>query len=216
MSLEASTNADPMSSAEPQLREARGTETSPVSRPLEKSTVAPPKKKTRTAAFFNKANGNDSRRPCYLERMPLEILAEILSYVPYPPSILALARCSKYFCHALVNNSSTTFIWRNARKRCILASGRKLPEPTANFTEASYAAFVFDYGHCEICKSYVRLHYTSYSLRTRVCQHVSVFHIFRAMSVTPNVARQNVEIRGSKYDADTYPLPRRLLCSDQD
>ena len=135
----------------------------------ETSTAAPPKKKVCNRPF-KRAVGDDGRPPCYLDQMPLEILAEILSYVPSPANVLALARCSKYFCHTLVNNPSTTFIWRNARKCCV----PRLPEPTANFTEASYAAFVFDYGRCEICGVYARRMYESYSLRARICRSVSV------------------------------------------
>ncbi|TFY56728.1 hypothetical protein EVJ58_g7461 [Rhodofomes roseus] len=108
----------------------------------------PPKKKARRSGFTKKAAANAERPPCHLTGMPVEILAEILSYIPSPATILALARCSKYLCNTLVNNPSTAFVWREARKRC--AQSYKLPEPTPNFTEASYAAFVFDGG--KVCE----------------------------------------------------------------
>ncbi|KZT65306.1 hypothetical protein DAEQUDRAFT_731572 [Daedalea quercina L-15889] len=142
---------------------------SPVNLVGEVSHARPRKRKVR----FTKSTGravDDGRRPCWLEDIPLEILAEILSYVPSPASVLALARCSKYFCNALVNNPSTTFIWRNARKRCCAYYyGTVLPEPTQNFTEASYAAFVFDGGNCEVCGKYTRRMYESFAIRARVC-----------------------------------------------
>ena len=173
----ASTNIDTMASVEPapQLQNdppaASSVPEASLSNGLVETTaVAPSQKKPRTRLIPGKAGENNVRPPCYLDRMPLEILAEILLYAPSPAVVLALARCSKFFCHTLVNNPSTTFIWRNARKRC----ARNLPEPTSNFTEASYAAFVFDYGKCEICGAYTRSMYKSYSLRARLCSRVSV------------------------------------------
>ncbi|KAF9806262.1 hypothetical protein IEO21_08751 [Rhodonia placenta] len=56
--------------------------------------------------------------PCYLQDLPLEILAEILSYASSPRDVLSLARCNKFFCHTLVNNPDTAFIWRRARECC--------------------------------------------------------------------------------------------------
>ena len=83
----------------------------------------------------------------YLTNMPLEIVAEILSYTT-PRDILALARANKYFC-ATLTDPSCAFIWKKARKQYIPAP---IPDPTPNFTEASYAAFLFDPGHCEVSR----------------------------------------------------------------
>ena len=84
--------------------------------------------------------------PCYLTRIPMELLAEILLYMPSTKCILALARCNKYFCATLVKKSSV-FIWRNVR-----ASSKPyaIPDPTPNFTEPAYAVFIFDSGECEV------------------------------------------------------------------
>ncbi|THG98552.1 hypothetical protein EW145_g7408 [Phellinidium pouzarii] len=76
--------------------------------------------------------------------LPLELLAEILSSTT-PKEVLALARCSRYLCTTLVGNYSTAFIWKNARKSCI----PPIPDPTPNFTEPAYAAYIFDGGPCE-------------------------------------------------------------------
>lgn len=84
---------------------------------------------------------------CELERLPLELVAEVLSHASSPRDILALARCSKYFCRTLVNNPGTDFIWKQARAR---SYPTPIPDPTPNFTEASYAAFLFDKGTCEV------------------------------------------------------------------
>ena len=82
----------------------------------------------------------------YFSHLPLELLAEILSTTS-PKDVLAVARCSKFLCNTLANNKSAEFIWRSARKLC---KPYPLPDPTPNFTEASYAAFVFDHGNCEV------------------------------------------------------------------
>jgi len=85
--------------------------------------------------------------PCHLTRIPMELLAEILLYLPSTKCILAVARCSKYFCNTLVNNRSSVFIWRNVRAAC---KPYAIPNPTPNFTESAYAAFIFDGGECEV------------------------------------------------------------------
>jgi len=86
---------------------------------------------------------------CYLSRIPIELLAEILMYMPSTQTVLALARCSKYFCATLVNNDSSVFIWRNVRAT---SKPYAIPDPTPNFTEPAYAAFIFDCGECEVCR----------------------------------------------------------------
>ena len=85
--------------------------------------------------------------PCHLARAPFDIIAEILSHKCSPRDILSLARCSKYFCNTLVQPSSAS-IWKKARARCLPTP---IPDPLPNFTEASYASFLFDGGECEVC-----------------------------------------------------------------
>lgn len=77
--------------------------------------------------------------------LPLELLAEVLSYTA-PRDILALARTSKYYCATLVANPASKFIWKKARVRY----EPTIPEPTPNFTEPAYAALLFDTGTCEV------------------------------------------------------------------
>ena len=84
---------------------------------------------------------------CYMSLLPLELVAEILSYTASPRDILALARTSKHFCSVLVNNPAAAFIWREARAR---AFPLPIPDFTPNFTEASYAALLFDSKTCEV------------------------------------------------------------------
>lgn len=101
-------------------------------------------------------------RSCYIHRLPAELVADILSYMTTPKEILNLARCSKFFCDTLTHKDSS-FIWRRARKRCI---PEPIPEPTPNFTEAGYAAFIFDGGRCTARD----LHYSrERESRTDVC-----------------------------------------------
>lgn len=104
--------------------------------------------------------------PCYLQDLPLEILAEILSYASSPRDVLSLARCNKFFCHTLVNNPDTAFIWRRARECC---HPMAVPDPTPNFTEASYAAFLFDGGLCDNCGKRTKEPYYSFTTRIRFC-----------------------------------------------
>ena len=84
--------------------------------------------------------------PCHLLRMPFEIVADILQCTSSPKDVLAVARCSKFLCKTLLQTSSD-YIWRNRRKYC---KPLPIPNPTPNFTEASYAAFLFDGGVCEV------------------------------------------------------------------
>lgn len=83
---------------------------------------------------------------CPFTLIPLEILAEVLSYTTSPQDILALARCNKHFCSILANNPGTDYVWKRARQRCL----PPIPDPTIHFTEASYAALIFDKGTCEV------------------------------------------------------------------
>ena len=79
-----------------------------------------------------------------LELIPLEILAEVLSYVNSPKEVLSVARCSKHLCATLLNPSNV-MIWRHARSNCVVPD---LPPPPPGWSESAYAAFVFDEGHC--------------------------------------------------------------------
>lgn len=129
----------------------------------------------------------DEQIQCYLTHLPMEIIAEVLSYTT-PRDILALARSNKFFCATLVDNPSSAFIWKKSRSRCL---PEPIPDPTPNFTEASYAAFLFDSGECEVsisylvtrhmlnlyqwCKKKTKAMYASFSLRLRLCNKVSLF-----------------------------------------
>ncbi|KAK0435136.1 hypothetical protein EV421DRAFT_1836777 [Armillaria borealis] len=107
----------------------------------------------------------DQPKPCYITRLPFELIAEVLLYTRSPKDVLALARCNKFFCATLVSKSSD-YIWRYTRNNCKPAP---LPEPLRIFTEVSYAAFVFDEGKCEECGNESKLMYDSFALRIRTC-----------------------------------------------
>jgi F-box associated protein len=81
-----------------------------------------------------------------LELIPLEILAEVLSYVNSPKDLLSVARCSKHLCATLLNPSNV-IIWRRARRHCVVPD---LPPPLPAWSEPAYAAFIFDEGHCYV------------------------------------------------------------------
>jgi hypothetical protein len=113
----------------------------------------PSTKKIRTSTSKDEsADEPEGSAICYLMHLPLELLAEILQDTCSPKDVLAVARCSKYFCTTLVESeASSNFIWRSVRATC---KPEPIPDPTPNFTEASYAAFLFDGGVCEVCAPY--------------------------------------------------------------
>ncbi|CAL1699573.1 unnamed protein product [Somion occarium] len=119
------------------------------------------KKKTK----LKKSSTQEEIAVCHLGRMPLEILAEILSYTCSPRDVLALARCNKFFCHTLVQPSSA-FIWKHARARC---KPSPIPDPTPNYTEAAYASLIFDGGECEVCGNKTSDMLISFNIRLRLC-----------------------------------------------
>jgi hypothetical protein len=116
-------------------------------------------------------------KPSLLFRLPLELLAEILIMTGSPQHVLAVARTCKSFCHTLLGEDAQ-FIWRAARRgpgcsfnpcvasiEQILSLGHlpndlialsdptqfiSLPGPPRNFSEAAYAAFLYDPGPCEV------------------------------------------------------------------
>jgi hypothetical protein len=89
---------------------------------------------------------NSTSEPCHLSRMPFEIIADILQSTSSPKDVLAVARCCKFFCKTLVQPSAD-YIWRNVRKHC---KPKPIPDPAPRFTEASFAAFMFDHGICDV------------------------------------------------------------------
>ncbi|OCB85681.1 hypothetical protein A7U60_g7332 [Sanghuangporus baumii] len=83
-----------------------------------------------------------------ISTLPWELIAEILSMTT-PKEVLALARCSRHFCDSLVINPRSKCIWESARMHC----RPKIPDPTPNFTEPAYAAYIFDGGPCEMYRA---------------------------------------------------------------
>ncbi|KAH8101110.1 hypothetical protein BXZ70DRAFT_1077240 [Cristinia sonorae] len=107
---------------------------------------------------------SDPPNPHYLDRLPLEILAEILLHTASPRDVLSVARCSKFLCATLVNNPATTYIWKHLRGKF-----HRVPDPTPNWTEASYAAFIFGPSTCESCGKTITKYPYSVALRLRLC-----------------------------------------------
>lgn len=107
--------------------------------------VAIVKKKARTKGPQANESHEATVKPCHIMSMPFEILAEILLYTTSPRDVLAVARCSKFFCATLLYPTAV-YIWKNARKVC----RPPLPEPLPIYTESSFAALVFDGGECEV------------------------------------------------------------------
>jgi hypothetical protein len=104
---------------------------------------------------------------CLFPTLPLELLAEILIQANSPRDVLSVARTSKLLCSTLVCNPAADFIWRTIRKNCL---PHALPDPTPNFSEAAYAAFVYDGGSCDVCKKDTKEFYASFATRIRLCR----------------------------------------------
>ena len=79
-----------------------------------------------------------------ISTLPLELISDILLRTT-PKDVLALARCNRYFCN-LLTDPKTTYIWKATRQ----SFNPPVPDPTPNFTEPAYAAYVFDGGACEV------------------------------------------------------------------
>ncbi|KAI0716520.1 hypothetical protein C8Q76DRAFT_724657 [Earliella scabrosa] len=149
----------------------------------------PPSKRRKTDPNgpLNKQADMDIDMPprCYMTLMPLEMVSMILSHVPSPRDILALARTSKHFFKVLVNNKETDPIWRDARARCPPCP---IPNFTPNFTEASFASLLFDFKTCEVCQKRTKEMYHSFALRARICDKPTCLNTWRAealYAVTP-------------------------------
>ncbi|KAI0064326.1 hypothetical protein BV25DRAFT_1823310 [Artomyces pyxidatus] len=112
-----------------------------------------------------------------LDKMPVEILSEILFYVPSPKEVLAVTRCNKHLCATLLNPSNIS-IWRRAREECTVGA---LPPPFDGWSESAYAAFVFDGGNCEVCGKNTPNMYQSFSLRLRICRNSECRKAFRSL-----------------------------------
>ncbi|TFK73486.1 hypothetical protein BDN72DRAFT_956488 [Pluteus cervinus] len=111
----------------------------------------------------------ESITPCHFAKLPYELLAEVLILNGHLKDILAVARCSKYLCMILVDDSAN-FIWKKVRKNFV--SG-PIPGPLEGFRECSWAALLFDTGICEVCKKHTRLPVNSCALRLWVCKNPS-------------------------------------------
>ncbi|GLB42366.1 hypothetical protein LshimejAT787_1103810 [Lyophyllum shimeji] len=135
--------------------------------PAESRTNGPRAKKLpRASTKQDIPTAPDEPGRCLFDKLPLELLAEILLFTESPKDVLAVARCSKFFCATLLNPSAR-FIWKAAR----IAYPIPPPEPLSTFTEASYAAFLFDGGTCEVCGKTTDAMYTSFGIRLRLCRN---------------------------------------------
>ncbi len=107
------------------------------------------KKRRKTESVAVTSSGEEAKHDL-MALLPVELLAEILSYVT-PREVLAIARCSRHLCETLIN-PRLTYIWRYARRNC---PGAALCDPTPNFIGQAYAAFGFDGGVREVCRSFL-------------------------------------------------------------
>ncbi|KAL1678011.1 hypothetical protein EV122DRAFT_290693 [Schizophyllum commune] len=114
-----------------------------------------------------------------LQRLPYEILTDVMMRLGSPQWVLAVARTSQYFCNTLLDEKSLG-IWKTNRQ----AVGLKDPLPI--LTESAYAAFVFDGGPCEICKKHTDNMYTSFAIKLRLCNRTECQTEMRSNITTTN------------------------------
>ncbi|VDC02720.1 unnamed protein product [Peniophora sp. CBMAI 1063] len=100
-----------------------------------------------------------------LESLPVELLSEVLSYMPTPNDLLNITRASRYLCNTMLNKGNA-HIWVNARKKCVAG---EVPEPPAGWSEPAHAALMFDGGLCEQCGHYTKRMLVSYAVEARLC-----------------------------------------------
>ncbi len=113
------------------------------------NTPPPPKCQRLDKRDVGREGERSSLLSC-LESIPLEILAEVLSHVNSPKDVLSVSRCSKHLCATLLNPSNV-MIWRRARRHCVVPD---LPPPLPGWSESTYAAFIFDEGHCYVSRGH--------------------------------------------------------------
>ncbi|KAI0250638.1 hypothetical protein BJV78DRAFT_1217557 [Lactifluus subvellereus] len=146
-----------------------------------------------------------------LDLIPLEILAEILSYVNSPQDVLSVARCNKHL-RATLLNPSNRMIWRRARRHCIVPG---LPPPLPGWSESAYAAFIFDAGTCYICGVSTKRMFYSFVARVRICGkhdcHKKLFEDHMALGharpADPETKSHFLRKRLRYLDIPVTPLP---------
>lgn len=143
---------------------------------------------------------------CLFPTLPLELLAEILIQTDSPRDVLSIARTSKLLCSTLVCNPAADFIWRTIRNKCL---PHALPDPTPNFSEAAYAAFVYDGGSCDVCQKNTNEFYASFATRIRLC---------RDSRCTKNIRRYLIDVtsimNGHARDEIWIPYVESTRCFD--
>ncbi|KAL1742557.1 hypothetical protein HDZ31DRAFT_43009 [Schizophyllum fasciatum] len=127
----------------------------------QQAVAAPDKVEEITSATMD-TDVEQSASADLLQRLPYEILTDVLMRLGSPKWVLAVARTNQYFCNTLLDEKSLG-IWKANRE----AAG--LPAPLPILTESSYAAFVFDGGPCEICKKETPNFYASFAIKLRLC-----------------------------------------------
>lgn len=123
--------------------------------------TARPSKKARLEVEDIHRVSTSTIQESHISKLPLEILSEILILTGSPRHVLAFARTSKHFCYVLLGEGAQ-HVWRRARRgpqcrivRLVLDSDVpkivSLPDPPKGiFSEAAYAAFLFDPGTCDV------------------------------------------------------------------
>lgn len=122
--------------------------------------VEPPSKKARFELEDCHIVPTSSTPEPYIFNLPLEVLGDILVLTGSPRHVLAFTRTCKRFCYTLISQGAA-YIWRRARRgsQCTFSKRpnfgvnitMSLPDPPKQFfSEAAYAAFVFDPGACDV------------------------------------------------------------------
>ncbi|KAI0631100.1 hypothetical protein C8Q77DRAFT_1159804 [Trametes polyzona] len=152
---------------------------------------------------------------CQLARLPLELVAEVLLFLPSTRDVLAVSRINRHFRTILVGNPATEFIWRNVRARC--PQGR-IPDPPPGMAESAFAALLFDHGVCEAsnCHKKTAAHHYSYALRARLCEDKKCLSAWRSAELLevsevehPDILQWIPRIERTNDDFDNKTIVRK-------
>jgi hypothetical protein len=145
------------------------------------------------------ATAHVKRPASHIAKLPLEMLAEVLSDVG-PDVILALAWTCQFFYHTLTNPTAT-WMWRRAR---LNYRPLPVPEPTPNWSEPKYAYNLFSRRPCVVCKRETDRLPLSFGLRIKVCKDVRALNLYILGSKSFSSAKMRQATSVSSFSACDY------------
>ncbi|GAA5946706.1 hypothetical protein JCM3765_000355 [Sporobolomyces pararoseus] len=129
------------------------------------------KKNQKSARKGKKNKPQVEKKQDPLERLPFELVSEILSHTT-PKDLLSFSRTNKHYRSILMSKARSNQIWKTSRRNV------GLPDLTAgDFSEPAYAALIFG-TRCDHCSRYAPAWMDPY-LRRRLCKPCRKAHIVK-------------------------------------